>query len=76
MIASFLQVDRAAAEETYLDVARTASGSGVPTRDGIAQIIQSLQMAGQFTDRKVAFEEVADDRVAKEVARELGYKVE
>ena len=76
MIAKFLQVDRQAAEETYLDVARTSSGSGVPTRDGIAQIVQSLQMAGQFTDRKVAFEEVADDRIAKEVARELGYKVE
>ena len=76
MIGSFLKVDRQAAEETYLDVARTASGSGVPTREGIAQIIQSLQTAGQFTDRKVAFEEVTDDRIAKEVARELGYKVE
>jgi ABC-type nitrate/sulfonate/bicarbonate transport system substrate-binding protein len=76
MIATFLQVDRQAAEETYLDVARTASGSGVPTRDGIAQIVQSLQMAGQFTDRKIAFEDVADDRIAKEVARELGYKVD
>jgi hypothetical protein len=32
-------------------------------------------MAGQFTDRKVAFEDVADDRLAKEVAKELGYKV-
>jgi NitT/TauT family transport system substrate-binding protein len=76
MIGSFLQVDRQAAAETYLDVARTSSGSGVPTRDGIAQIIQSLQMAGQFSDRKVAFEDVADDRIAKDVARELGYKVE
>jgi hypothetical protein len=47
----------------------------VPTRDGIDQIMKSLQMAGQFTDRKVAFEEVADDRIAKEVAKELGYKI-
>jgi hypothetical protein len=31
--------------------------------------------AGQFTDRKVAFEEIADDRIAREVAKELGYKV-
>jgi ABC-type nitrate/sulfonate/bicarbonate transport system substrate-binding protein len=76
LIGSFLSVDRQAAEDTYVDLARTSSGSGVPTRDGIAQIIQSLQTAGQFTDRKVAFEEVADDRIAKEVARELGYKVE
>jgi len=76
LIASFLSVDRQAAEETYVDLARTSSGSGVPTRDGIAQIVQSLQMAGQFADRKVAFEDVADDRIAKEVARELGFKVE
>ena len=38
-------------------------------------IIKSLQAAGQFTDRKVAFEEIADDRIAKEVAKELGYKI-
>ena len=75
MIADFLKVDRQAAEETYLDLGRTAGGSGVPTRDGIDQIVKSLQAAGQFTDRKVAFEEVADDRTAKEVARELGYKI-
>ena len=51
------------------------SGNGVPTHEGIDQIIKSLQAAGQFTDRKVTFDEVADDRIAKEVARELGYKV-
>jgi NitT/TauT family transport system substrate-binding protein len=75
MIADFLKVDRQAAEDTYLDVKRTAGGSGVPTREGIDQIVKSLQAAGQFTDRKVAFEEVADDRIAKEVARDLGYKI-
>lgn len=75
MIADFLKVDRQAAEDTYVDVGRTASGSGVPTREGIDQIVKSLQAAGQFADRKVAFEEVADDRIAKEVARELGYKI-
>ena len=75
MIADFLKVDRQAAEETYLDVGRTAGGSGVPTREGIDQIVKSLQAAGQFTDRKVAFEEVADDKIAKEVARDLGYKI-
>ena len=39
-------------------------------------IMKSLQAAGQFTDRKVSFDEIADDRIAKEVARELGYKVQ
>ena len=37
--------------------------------------MKSLQAAGQFTDRKVAFEEIADDRIAREVAKELGYKI-
>ena len=75
LISSFLKVDREAAEGTYAVYGKTVSGSGVPSRDGIDQIVKSLQMAGQFTDRKVAFEEVADDRIAKEVAKELGYKI-
>ena len=75
LISNFLRVDRDAAESTYAVYGKTVSGSGVPTRDGIDQIMKSLQMAGQFTDRKVAFEDVADDRLAKEVAKELGYKV-
>jgi ABC-type nitrate/sulfonate/bicarbonate transport system substrate-binding protein len=75
LISNFLKVDRDAAENTYAVYGKTVSGSGVPSRDGIDQIIKSLQMAGQFTDRKVAFEDVADDRLAKEVAKELGYKV-
>jgi ABC-type nitrate/sulfonate/bicarbonate transport system substrate-binding protein len=76
MIASFLQVDRDVAEDTYPIYRKTVSGNGVPTHEGIDQIIKSLQAAGQFTDRKVTFDEVADDRIAKEVARELGYKVQ
>ena len=75
LIASFLKVDRDAAENTYAVYGKTVSGSGVPSRDGIEQIMKSLHRAGQFTDRKVAFEDVADDRFAKEVAKELGYKV-
>jgi len=75
LVSSFLKVDREAAEGTYAAYVKTVSGNGVPTRDGIDQIIKSLQMAGQFIDRKVTFEEVADDRIAKEVAKELGYKI-
>ena len=44
--------------------------------DGIEQIVKSLQLLGQFVGRKVGFEEVADARIAKEVAKELGYKIE
>jgi hypothetical protein len=76
LTASFLHVDKDVAEDTYTIYRKTVSGNGVPTHEGMDQIVKSLQAAGQFTDRKVTFEEVADDRIAKEVARELGYKVQ
>ena len=72
LILKYLQVDKEAAEDTYEALKKTVSGSGVPTHEGMELIMKSLQAAGQFTDRKVAFEEIADDRIAKEVARELG----
>jgi ABC-type nitrate/sulfonate/bicarbonate transport system substrate-binding protein len=75
LTSSFLKLDRDVAEDTYTVYRKTVSGSGVPTHEGIDQIVKSLQAAGQFTDRKVTFDEVADDRIAKEVAKELGYKV-
>jgi NitT/TauT family transport system substrate-binding protein len=75
VILKFLQVDKEAAEDTYAALKKTVSGSGVPTREGMDLIMKSLHAAGQFTDRKVAFEEIADDRIAREVARELGYKI-
>lgn len=71
-----IKVDRATAEESFEDYRKTSSGSGVPSREGMEQIVRSLQLLGQFTGRKIAFEEVADARIAREVARELGYKVE
>jgi NitT/TauT family transport system substrate-binding protein len=75
LMVRYLKVDRPTAEDTFAEYQKTVSGSGVPSREGIEQIVKSLQSLGQFTGRKVAFEEVADDRLAKEVARELGYKI-
>ncbi len=72
----FLKVNRETAEDTFADYQKTVSGNGVPSRDGIEQIVKSLQLLGQFTGRKTAFEEVADARISREVAKELGYKVE
>ena len=71
-----LKVDRQTAEESYEDYRKTSSGNGVPSREGMERIVKSLQMLGQFTGRKIAFEDVADARVAREVAKELGYKVD
>jgi ABC-type nitrate/sulfonate/bicarbonate transport system substrate-binding protein len=75
IILKYLQVDKEAAEDTYAALKKTVSGSGVPTHEGMELIMKSLQAAGQFTDRKVGFDEIADDRIAKEVAKELGYKI-
>ena len=69
-----IKVDRETAEDSFNDYQKTSSGNGVPSREGMEQIVKSLQMLGQFTGRKVAFEEIADARIAREVAKELGYK--
>jgi NitT/TauT family transport system substrate-binding protein len=71
-----IKVDRETAEDSYADYQKTSSGSGVPSRKGMEEIVKSLQLLGQFTGKKVAFEEMADPRIAREVARELGYKVD
>jgi NitT/TauT family transport system substrate-binding protein len=71
-----IKVDRETAQDSFADYQKTSSGSGVPSREGMEQIIKSLQLLGQFTGRKIAFEEVADARIAREVAKELGYKVD
>jgi ABC-type nitrate/sulfonate/bicarbonate transport system substrate-binding protein len=71
-----IKVDRETADDSYADYQKTSSGSGVPTPKGMEEIVKSLQLLGQFAGKKVAFEEIADARIAKEVAKELGYKVE
>jgi ABC-type nitrate/sulfonate/bicarbonate transport system substrate-binding protein len=72
----FLKVNRETAEDTFADYQKTVSGNGVPSREGIEQIVKSLQLLGQFGGRKIAFEDVADARIAREVAKELGYRIE
>jgi hypothetical protein len=72
----YLKVNRETGQDTFADYQKTVSGNGVPSREGIEQIVKSLQLLGQFGGRKIAFDEVADARIAREVAKELGYKVE
>ena len=67
-----LKVDRETAEEAYGEYRKTVSGNGVPTREGIEQIIKSVQLLGQFLGRKIAFEEVADARIARESCQGAG----
>ncbi|TMA91724.1 MAG: ABC transporter substrate-binding protein [Deltaproteobacteria bacterium] len=76
VIIRFFKVNRETAQDTFADYQKTVSGNGVPSREGVEQIVKSLQLLGQFGGRKIAFEDVADARIAREVAKELGYKVE
>ena len=76
LIMRTIRVDREVADEMFADNQRSAAGNGVPSREGMEQIVKSLQLLGQFTGRKIAFEEITDARIAKDVAKELGYKVD
>jgi len=75
LIIKLLRMDREAANETYDQFLTTLSPSGIPTRIGMDILVKSVQSQGRFVDRKVAFYEIADDRLATEVAREMGYKI-
>jgi ABC-type nitrate/sulfonate/bicarbonate transport system substrate-binding protein len=74
LIMRLLKMDNQAASETYDAFQTTLNPTGIPNRAGIDNLVRSLQAQGRFTDRKVAFNNVADDRLATEVAKELGYK--
>jgi hypothetical protein len=71
-----LKMDRESAAATYEVFLKTLSADGVPTRAGMDNLVKSIQAQGRFVDKKPAFADVADDRLAKEVAKELGYKVQ
>ena len=71
-----LKMDRESAAGTYDVFIKTLSADGVPTHAGMDNLVKSIQAQGRFVDKKPAFSDVADDRLAKEVAKELGYKVQ
>jgi len=75
LIVKLLKMDREAASETYDQFLTTLSPSGVPTRVGMEILVKAIQSQGRHVDKKVAFTDIADDRLATEVAREMGYKI-
>ena len=75
LIMRLLKMDSQGAADTYDAFQTTLNPTGIPNRAGIDNLVRSLQAQGRFTDRKVNFAEVADDRPATEVAKELGYKL-
>jgi ABC-type nitrate/sulfonate/bicarbonate transport system substrate-binding protein len=75
LIVRLLKMDKQAAADTYDAFQATLNPTGIPNHQGIDNLVRSLQAQGRFTDRKVAFTDVADGRLATEVARELGYRL-
>lgn len=73
-IVKTMKMDQETATKTHELMAFAWAGSGVPTRTGMENIVRGIQSQGRFADRKVAFEEIADPRLALQVARELGHK--
>ena len=76
LIVRLLNMDREAATETYSFLGSTLSKNGVPTRSGMENLVHAVKSQGLFRGRSVAFEEIAYPRVAEEVAKELGYKIQ
>ena len=75
LIVRLLKMDKEAASETYDQFLTTLSPTGIPTRIGMETLVRAVQSQGRFVDRKVSFNEIADDRLATEVAKEMGYKI-
>jgi len=76
LITRVLNMDRETAVDTYKLLETNYNDTGVPTPEGMGNIIKALKSEGRFKDRNVSFEEVADPRFAIEVAKELGYQIQ
>ena len=76
LIVRILKMDKEAANETYDQFLTTLSPSGIPSRTGMEILVKAIQSQDRFVDRKVSFSDIADDRLATEVAREMGYKIQ
>jgi len=75
LIVKLLKMDREAAGETYDQFLTTLNPTGIPSRIGMEILVKSVQSQGRHLEKKVAFTDIADDRLAIEVAREMGYKI-
>jgi NitT/TauT family transport system substrate-binding protein len=75
LIVRALNMDKAVAAQTYDLYLTTLNPTGIPSREGMENIVKALHSLGRFADRKVAFTDIADDSLAREVAKEMGYKI-
>ena len=72
LIIRLLKMDSQGAADTYDAFQTTLNPTGIPNRAGIDNLVRSLQAQGRFTDRKVAFSEVADDRLGDRSGEGVG----
>ena len=75
LIVKLLKMSREDAGETYDQFLTTLNPTGIPSRTGMDILVKAIQSQGRHVDRKVAFNDIADDRLATEVAKEMGYKI-
>lgn len=71
MIQDTMNADRAIARGAYEELLPTYQGKGLVTREGIDNILDAVREGGRIGP-DVKYENVADGRLAEEVARELG----
>jgi ABC-type nitrate/sulfonate/bicarbonate transport system substrate-binding protein len=76
LIIRILKIDRETAFQTYDLYLTTLNPTGIPTKAGMESVVKALHMLGRFTDRKIVFTDIADDSLATEVAKEMGYKLQ
>jgi ABC-type nitrate/sulfonate/bicarbonate transport system substrate-binding protein len=70
------KTDREGALKTYEMLRDALAGDGRPTHVGIENILKALVLQGRLPNANVPFEDIADGRLATEVAKELGYRVQ
>lgn len=76
LITRLLNMDRETAADTYSLVQTNFNDTGIPTPEGMNNIVKMVQSQVKSTAKSVSFLDVAEPRFAIEVAKELGYKVE
>ncbi len=76
LITRLLKMDPQTAADTYKVVEASFNDTGIPTPEGMGNIIKAIKAEGRFKERNIAFDDIADPRFAIEVAKELGYKVQ
>jgi len=76
LITRVLNMDRDTAADTYSLVQTNFNDTGIPTPEGMNNIIKMIQSQIKPSAKTMSFLDVAEPRFAVEVARELGYKID